>query len=123
VSAIAEDKQTSSKDSRKALTVKQLVLRCMIYPCLRGNRIEYVAECIDLDLTVHASTQHEAAESLRNAICGYLHVAFKGDITGLVPRPAPWSHRVRYHLFALRAALSIGVRSNFLLSDFAPETC
>lgn len=96
------------------------MLRCIVF---QHDRNEYTAECIDLDLIVYGKTTHEALHSLTNAIVGYLAVAFKGDYTGLVPRPSPFSHRARYHFFALRAALSIGMsgaKRNFLLSDWSP---
>jgi predicted RNase H-like HicB family nuclease len=114
VPALAENKQTASREPRTTVAPKILFLRCMVY-C--KEPAHYLAECIDLDITVRGSTPQEAEASLKSAIEGYLHVAFNGDERGLVPRPAPLSHRARYHLFALRAALSIGVR-NFLLCDF-----
>jgi hypothetical protein len=121
VPAIAEDKQISSKDSRKPLNQKKLVLRCMIYPHSYGDRLEYIAECVDLDIMVRGADAKKAFESLQSAICGYVQVAMKGEPDGLLPRLSPWSHRVRYHLFALRAAFNPGMRT-FLLTDL-PQPC
>jgi hypothetical protein len=121
VPAIAEDKQISSKDLRKPLKHNKLVLRCMIYPHSYGGRLEYIAECIDLDIIVRGGDAKKAFESLQSAISGYVQVAVKGDSSGLLPRLSPWTHRAKYHLFALRAALDPGVRS-FLLTDL-PEPC
>jgi len=122
VSAIAEGKNILSKDSRKPLSHRNLVFRCMVYPRLQVARLDFVAECIDLDIIVIGSTQRAAQESLHEAVRGYLRVAAQGDTKGLIPRPSPWNHRLKYHLFALRAALSNGTRT-FLVSDFAADPC
>jgi hypothetical protein len=121
VPAIVEDKQISSKDLRKPLRHKKLVFRCMIYPHSYGDRLEYIAECIDLDIIVRGGDAKKAFESLQSAISGYMQVAVNGDSIGLLPRLSPWTHRAKYHLFALRAALSPGMRS-FLLTDL-PQPC
>lgn len=120
MSVVAEEKKISPGDPPRPMLPKQLVLRCMVYPDARGGRREYTAECIDLDITVRSSTPYAALKSLKDAIDGYLNVVTKGDSAGLIPRPSPWEHRVRYHMFALRAALSIGVR-NFFLTDLPSD--
>jgi len=51
---------------------------------------------------------------MKSAITSYLKVAVSGDPAGLIPRPAPWSHRLRYHLFAALAAI-ISARRSFRL--------
>jgi hypothetical protein len=120
VSPVAERKYSDVKHSAKHLPPNGLVLRCLV---VKNQRNEYAAECIDLDLLVYGKTPHDALHSLRDAIRGYLMVAFDGETIGLVPRPAPLSHRARYHFYALRAALSIGVAGaerTFLLSDWSP---
>ena len=117
MSAVAERPNPEAKNGAKHKLPKGLVLRCIVFPTETG---EYTAECIDLDLLVCGKTPYDALHSLRDAIGGYLAVAFNGDVAGLVPRPAPISHRVRYHLYALRAALSAGATRNFLLSDWSP---
>ena len=57
----------------------------------------YVAECIDLNLIAEGRTLEQAIACLQEAVAGYLTVAFEGDINGLVPRPSPLVHRLRYH--------------------------
>ena len=120
MSPVAERKYSDVKHSAKQLPPNGLVLRCLVF---KNRQNEYAAECIDLDLLVYGKTPHDALHSLRDAIRNYLEVALSGEISGLVPRPAPFSHRARYHFYALRAALSIGVAGagrNFLLSDWSP---
>ena len=120
MSPVAERKYSNMKHSAKQLPPDGLVLRCVVF---QNKQNEYSAECIDLDLLVYGKTPHEALQSLREAIRGYITVAFNGDPAGLVPRPSPFSHRARYHYYALRAAFSIGVagaKRNFLLSDWSP---
>ena len=117
---VVERKDLDVKHSVKQLPPNGLVLRCLV---VKNRRNEYAAECIDLDLLVYGKTPHDALHSLRDAIRGYLTVVLDGEITGLVPRPAPFSHRARYHFYALRAALSIGVagaKRDFMLSDWSP---
>ncbi len=122
MSATAEGKNISSKYSRKPLSHPNLVFRCMVYPRSLAGAQDFVAECIDLDIIVIGSTQRAAQASLHEAVCGYLRVSAHGDTKGLIPRPSPWSHRLKYHLFALRAALSNRTRT-FLVSDFAADPC
>lgn len=117
MSAIAERKIPAANISANHLPPKGLVLRCIVF---QNETKAYTAECIDLDLLVYGKTPHGALYSLQEAIVGYLNVASNGDCTGLVPRPSPLSHRARYHLYALRAALSAGAKRNFLLSDWSP---
>src|SRR5258708_1724454 len=62
----------------------------------------FVAECIDLDITVEAKTLTGAIAGLQDAMRGYLDVVFESqdtDTQGIVLRPAPLSHRIRYHLY------------------------
>lgn len=122
VSTVAERKTPEGKNSAKHSPPDGLVLRCIVF---QSKPREFTAECIDLDLMVRGQSTHDALGSLRDAINGYLAVACEGDIAGLVPRPAPLSHRLRYNLFALRAAFSIrihGAQRSFLLSDCTPRT-
>jgi hypothetical protein len=120
VSSVAERKDSDLKSSAKQLPPSGLVLRCVVF---QNDQNEYTAECIDLDLLVYGKNPSEALHSLRSAIVGYLDLAFAGDRAGLVPRPSSFSHRARYHSYALRAAFSIGMagtKRNFLLSDWSP---
>lgn len=116
MSVIAERRDSEAKKERaNRLMPKGLILRCIVFENKPG---EYTAECIDLDLMARGRTPHDALRSLKEAVVGYLNVAFTGDPSGLVPRPSPLSHRLRYHWYALCAALSIGARGKFLLSDW-----
>lgn len=122
MSAVAERHDSGLESSVKQGQLKSLVLRGVVFK----NGREYTAECIDLDILVYGKTPHEALQSLRDAVAGYLAIALSGDHAGLVPRPAPFSHRARYHLYALRAAFDIGLigaKRNFLLSDCSPNLC
>ena len=94
-----------------------IVLRCLVW---RSSPDGYFAECVDLDLAVRADTPDRAFQKLSDAMAGYLKVAFEGDAHGLVPRPAPPSHRLRYHLYCLRAVVSRG-RRDFRLVECSPE--
>lgn len=81
---------------------KVIRLRCFVY---RASDC-YVAECIDLDISSEGSTETEAIGGLQDAMRGYLHVAFDGKSTeGLILRPAPLSHRFRYHFEQLKDGL------------------
>ena len=120
MSAVAEDTKSQSSKHSSELPLKafsNLVLRCVVFQSKPG---EYTAECIDLDMLTKAATPHDALRGLKQAMQGYLCVALNGDLHGLVPRPAPLGHRARYHLFALRAALGLTLKRNFLVSDWSP---
>jgi hypothetical protein len=80
-------------DSRR----KQLNLKVVIFKTRHG----YVAECLDLDISVREKTERLALRSLTHAVAAHLAVAVQGDMKGLIPRPAPWSHYVRYYGFVL----------------------
>ena len=56
----------------------------------------YIAECIDLYLLAQAETADDAIRKLQEETYGYLKVAFEGKTNGLVLRPSPLSHRLRY---------------------------
>jgi hypothetical protein len=71
-----------------------MYFRCYAY-AVHGDR--FVAECLDLDITVEENTLNKAVRSLNNAIEGYVTVALEGDVHGLIPRPSPLSHRLLYH--------------------------
>ncbi len=115
---VAGDREVQSAKQRENMPPNDLVLRCVVYPSKPG---EYTAECIDLDIMVRGQTAHGAFRELKQAVGGYLAVVSKGDSDGLVPRPSPLRNRLRYHLYALRAAVSFGIRHNFLVSDWAPD--
>ena len=119
VSAVAEDRANQADKRCKPFKTKRLVFRCVIF---RDRTGVYTAECVDLNLVVRGDTPHAAFESLHTAMVGYLTVAFQGDDpAGLVPRPSPLLHRVRYHAYALKAALLSGGERDFLVSDWVEE--
>lgn len=122
MSAAAEEKQIGDAKPRTPVVQERFVLRWMVYA---SNPGEYTGECVDLDIMVRAGDPSKAMHSLHEAMDSYLDVAFKGDLEGLVPRPSPLSHRIRYQLFALRAAFSVSIRRNFIVGDWIPNvsTC
>ncbi len=85
---------------------QEVKLRCFYY---RAGKDLYVAECIDLDLLSEGQTPEEAIGGLQEAVFGYLSAVFggheKAETKGLVPRPSPLSHRVRYHFRDLGARI------------------
>ena len=109
-----------SRDSRVSnatALLSPITLRCYAY----RHAGAWVAECVDLDLIVKSRTPDGAADSLREAMTGYLKtVVAGGELEGLVPRPAPLSHRMRYHWFCLKAAVCRGHR-DFRLLDCSPS--
>jgi predicted RNase H-like HicB family nuclease len=73
----------------------QMPLRAFVYNPEPGL---YIAECIDLDILSQGKSPEEAVSKLQEAMFSYLAAAFDGTSTkGLVPRPSPLSHRLRYH--------------------------
>lgn len=103
-----KDRRTSDRSPLPKFT-----LRCYVYK----RRDQWVAVCIDLDLIVKADTPDVAARSLYEALAGYLKTVEEGDPEGLIPRPSPLSHRLRYHWFCLKAAFATR-RRNFRLIDY-----
>lgn len=77
-------------------------LRCFVYKPRPGL---HLAECIDLDIVARGQTNEEAKRKLCDAVTGHVRVALQGDFKGLLPRPSPFSHRLRYHWYGIRAAL------------------
>jgi predicted RNase H-like HicB family nuclease len=96
----------------------RIVLRCFSWSSGDGN---YYAECVDLDISVRAKTPEQAIRELHDAMIGYLHVVVDGSHEGLIPRPAPLSHRMRYRWYCLLAAVSIK-RHTLRLFD-VPSDC
>jgi hypothetical protein len=103
---------------KRASRLSQLTLRCLIYKSTAGV---YIAECVDLDIIVKGPNQEIACKKLLSAVSGYMKVALSGaDPSGLVPRHSPLSHRLRYHWYALRAAVQKAHRS-FRLWDLPSD--
>jgi hypothetical protein len=61
----------------------------------------HYAECIDLDLIAEAKTEVEAIGKLQEAMFGYVETVMEGAPQGLIPRPSPLLHRLRYHFHRL----------------------
>jgi hypothetical protein len=120
VSTVADEKEVQSVKQRKTTSQQSFVLRCMVYP---NKPSEFTAECIDLDIMVRSSSPQKAFHELREAVKGYALVVLSGDTEGLLPRPSPLSHRIHYHFLVLRAALTIGIRRTFLVSDLTMDLC
>lgn len=89
----------------------QLSFRCMVFP--RGNG--YIAECIDLNLASFRLTPEQARAHLEESVCSYLELAWEGDPSGLIPRPSPALHKLRYRLLQLKSVFQ-NVSWNFLTS-------
>ena len=111
--ALAERPRSVSKGSA-------IKLRCIVYQQAPNC---FVGECIDLDILVKGKTPERAIESLKDAVSGYLKVACNGDTKGLVPRPSPLSHRVRYHWYRLLKSVLFPSRNNLRLFDCPPSYC
>ena len=115
ITAVAESKQNRVPKGNPSL--RGVTLRCYAY---REDSGDWVAECIDLDLIVEARTPDAVVRSLHAAMVGYLKTAEMGDTAGLVPRPSPWTHRLRYRLFCLKATIYFA-RRNFRIIDCSPN--
>lgn len=80
-------------------------LRALVYK--KGND-QFIAECVDLDLLSQGTTKEQAIAKLQEAMHGYLATAFDGRSTkGLVLRPSPFSHRLRYHIHSFAERLGV----------------
>lgn len=80
---------------------KDLQLRCYLEPERDGS---WFAICIDLNLSVTAGSADEAKEKLHHQIHHYIEEAYSTDsdyFDDLVPRLAPLSFRIKYHLIDL----------------------
>jgi ribosomal protein S27AE len=58
----------------------------------------YVAECIDLDISTESATLEGAIAGLQDAMHGYLGIVLDTNTSGLVLRPSPLTHRIRYYV-------------------------
>jgi S-adenosylmethionine synthetase len=59
-----------------------------------------------LDILAEGASRVEAIGALQEAMFGYLATALDGENTeGLLPRPAPLSHRLRYRWEMLKESL------------------
>ena len=95
-----------------------IILRCLAYPGRNDEKDGYYAVCIDTSLSTWRPTLIEAKKSLDVAIEGYLETisdlaADDADVRQLIYRPVPlWPDRIKYHLFAFRAATSRNKSTN-----------
>ena len=103
---------------RDAQAPKSFNLRCVISRSKDGT---YRAECIDLDIVAKAASESEAETKLKDAVKGYLTVAFAGDPSGLLPRPSPWLHRARYHLLSALASVLSTAKRSFRIMEISSE--
>jgi hypothetical protein len=118
MSPVAEPPTTSAPTGREQL-VKPIVLRCWVY---RRSTYDWIAECIDLDMVVRARTPEVAANRLQDAMISHITVTVTGgDMAGLLPRPSPWSHRIRYHLCRLLSRFK--VTNRYRLFDCQSHPC
>jgi hypothetical protein len=87
-----------------------ITLRCAVRPLYSGG---YIAECIDLDISVEEPTLESAISGLQDAMIGYLHVVLDGQGTNAVAslrRPSPLSHRIWYYIGYMRCKLLAPLR-------------
>jgi hypothetical protein len=77
-------------------------LRCFVFAA-KGH---YVAECIDLDISAEADTLEGAISGLQDAMDGYLSVVLDTNTSGVILRPSPFSHRIRYYIEYVRDAIA-----------------
>jgi hypothetical protein len=77
-------------------------LRCFV----RRMSDCYVAECIDLDISVEAKTLESAIAGLQDAMHGYLGIVLDTNTSGLVLRRAPLTHRIRYYVEYVKDVVS-----------------
>jgi hypothetical protein len=109
---VPDEDTCSANGSHPGIVHDTISLRCFVYR-VRDNC--YLAECIDLDISVEAPTPAKAKKGLYNAILGYLHVTCAAatdeqDIRQLILRPSPLTHRLRY--YAWRILPKPGKRDN-----------
>jgi predicted RNA-binding Zn-ribbon protein involved in translation (DUF1610 family) len=69
-------------------------LRCFV----RRAHAYYIAECIDLDISAEAETLEGAISGLQDAMDGYMSVVLDTNTSGVIFRPSPLSHRIRYYI-------------------------
>jgi len=90
---------------KRAHCGREVVLRCFIYR--DKEKKGHIAECIDLNLLSQGTTPEQTIARLQEAMFGYLEVAFEGESTkGLVLRPSPFSHHLRYYAHSLSCMVS-----------------
>ena len=111
------------KPSHKREQARRVTLRGLVYP----DSGSYIAECVDLNIMVRRDSAEEAFRGMQDAVSGYLETVFEneedarmfaetGKAEGLIPRPSPLSHRLRYDAFCLVAAF-VGAGRNFQIVD------
>jgi hypothetical protein len=98
---LAQREQETKPGDQTSIT-KTIVLNVMVYK----RDSAYIAECLDLDIVVREKTETKAIKSLRHAVIGHLMVALSGDSTGLIPRPAPWTHYLLYYFYLAKTKIT-----------------
>ncbi len=98
---------------------ERVPLRSFVYSPKPGR---YIAECVDLDLLSQGTSLEEVIRRLQEAMFSYVQVAFDGGSTkGLILRPSPLSHRIRYHFHRLLARIKAVFRGKHR-RHFLPES-
>jgi len=70
------------------------------------HRNLWYAECVDLDLVVARPSAADAIQELADQIDGHVTTVLEEGLpASLLNRPAPWTHRVRWWLYAARVSL------------------
>lgn len=120
--APASSRVASSPVDGTHLVEKRFTLRCFLY---RDQHGLFVAECVDLDLTVKARKQNAAVRELNAAVLGYVKVAVESGADGaLIPRRSPLSHRLHYYAVMLACRLSLlGCERLFSCTPTASSRC
>ncbi len=99
-----------------------LKMRCYLEPQRDGL---WFAVCIDLNLSAIGDSQDQAKHKLHDQIRDYIEEALTDDsafFSDLVPRPAPFSRRLKYHIIELLCRLRDNTPRNRAchFTDFLP---
>lgn len=101
-----------AKLHQMGITKKVYRFRCFAYSVDhpywgdKGNKGDFIVECIDLNLMVRGCSINDAYEAMQDVLSGYLETVMEGpDIDKLLYRPSPLSHRLHYHWNKLRSRI------------------
>lgn len=93
------------------MKTRDLILRCYVEKDSDGT---WFAMCIDLNLYARADSDREAKKKLHGFIKDYINEALTTDseyIGSLIPRRAPVSFRLKYHLISLMCSFRNATRT------------
>jgi hypothetical protein len=112
----------SPSSTEPRMVEKCFAVRCFSY---REKSGLFIAECIDLDLSVRAKKQNIAMRELRDAILGYVKVAVEsGADSELIPRRSPVVHRLHYYVVKCACRLRLlGCERLFSCTPSARTRC